>query len=115
MITTVIEQEAGSHTNLFFEQMRQEFPNHNIEKYKPRESKLFRSYELKRLAENHSLKFVVKDGESMNWIHTIIHELELFDGQDSTSKKHDDIVDSLSMGANYLKENNHMLFGYIDL
>jgi len=115
LVTTVIEQEAGSHSNLFFEQMYQEYPNHRIEKYRPKESKLFRSYELKRLAENQSLKFVVKDGESMNWIHTIIHELESFDGKDSTSNKHDDIVDSLSMGANYLKENNHILFGYIDL
>jgi len=112
-VTTVIEQEAGSQSNLFFEQMYQEFPHHMLEKYKPTESKLYRAYELKRLAENHCLKFVVKDGDPLDWIHTIIRELESFDGQDSNANKHDDIVDSLSMGANYLKLNSHMLCGIV--
>lgn len=115
-VETVIEQEAGSQANLFFEQMWSEFPRHNIHKYKPTESKLYRSYELKRLAENGTLKFVVKDGDSLEWIHTIIRELESFDGQDSNANKHDDIVDSLSMGAIYLKQsfNNSILGGIIN-
>ncbi len=114
-VTVVIEQEPASQSNLFFEQMFKEFPNHMIEKYKPRESKLYRAYELKRLAENRTLKFVVKDGDNLNWIHTAIKELESFDGQESNANKHDDIVDSLSMGANYLKENSNVLCGIIYL
>jgi len=114
-VAVVIEQEPASQSNLFFEQMYHEFPYYEINKYKPFESKLYRAYELKRLAENGTLKFVVKDGESMDWIHTAIKELESFDGQDSNSNKHDDIVDSLSMGANYLKQNSNVLGAVIYL
>lgn len=114
-VTTVIEQEAGSQAVLFLQEIQSQFRPYDIQSYKPTESKLYRSYELKRLAENGALKFVIHDGSSLNWIHTIIQELEQFDGNDSNGNKgkHDDIVDSLSMGANYFQENNHMLLGGI--
>lgn len=114
-VIVVIEQEPASQSNLFFEQMGEEFPHHDICRYKPRESKLYRSYELKRLAENRTLKFVVRENDSLDWIHTIIRELESFDGRESNSKKHDDIVDSLSMGANFLKESNSAYCGMVYL
>lgn len=113
-ITTVIEQEPGSQSNIFFEQLYEDFPDHDITKRKPKESKTFRAYELKRLAENRALKFVIKD-DNMEWVHTIIRELENFDGLPSNASKgkHDDIVDSLSMGANYLKTRITCLGGWI--
>ena len=115
-VTTVIEQEAGSQSVLFLNDLQSNFSNYNIETVKPTEAKLYRSYELKRLAENRSIKFVVKpDDYNYNWIHTAIRELELFDGSDSNANRHDDIVDSLSTGANYFKMNNHILGGFIYL
>lgn len=115
-VTTVIEQEAGSQSVLFLNDLQNNFSNYNIEAIKPTESKLYRSYELKRLAENRNIKFVVNpDDYNYNWIHTAIRELELFDGSDSNANRHDDIVDSLSTGANYYKMNNHVLGGLIYL
>lgn len=103
--TVVIEQEPGSMPLLFIDNLMEEFPNHEIETYKPMEDKLYRSYELKRLAENGCLKFVVHPHADKSWIHTAIRELENFDGEDSNANKgkHDDIVDSLGTSANYWK------------
>ena len=116
-VTTVIEQEPGSQSLLFLQQLEQKFYDYNIESIKPQEAKIYRSYELKRLAENNALKFVYCEGDNIEWIHTIIKELEGFDGQESNGakNKHDDIVDSLSMSANYYQLNNGVLGGIIYL
>ena len=115
-VTTIFEQEPGSQSAIFLNELADNFYNYNIESIKPVESKLYRSYELKRLAENSSIKFVVNDDGNVKWIDTIIRELELFDGADSngTKNKHDDIVDSLSAGANFFKLNsNNVLGGFV--
>lgn len=112
-IFTVIEQEGGSMPLLFIDTLQTEFPNNDIIPIKPTEAKLYRSYELKRLAENGCLKFVVQPNSDLSWVHTFINELENFDGEDSDANKdkHDDIVDSAGSAANYFKLNSY-LYGY---
>ena len=114
-VSTIIEQEPGSQSVIFLNELQRQFLNYNIGYNKPIQSKLYRSYELKRLAENGSIKFVVKEDSSLEWIHTIINELEMFDGEESdgTRGKHDDIVDSLSSGANYFLTQRETMSGLI--
>ena len=110
-VNTIFEQEPGSQSTIFLNELFDNFSEYDIESIKPTEAKLYRSYELKRLAENGALKFVVDSmDDNMDWIHTAIRELENFDGKDSngSKNKHDDIVDSLSAGANYFKLNEHI-------
>jgi len=106
-VTTIFEQEPASQSTIFLNELFDKFMDYNIESVKPTEAKIYRSYELKRLAENGCLKFVVTDDSSYNWINKAIRELEQFDGGESNGSKgkHDDIVDSLSTGANYFKIN----------
>ena len=113
-VFTHIEQEPGSMPLLFIDNLQSEYPTHTISSYSPREDKLYRSYELKRLAENGCLKFVVHPHGSREWIHTAIKELENFDGEDSDANKgeHDDIVDSFSSAANYFKLNRILYTPY---
>lgn len=109
-VTTIFEQEPGSQSTIFVNELFDSFRGYDVQAVKPTEAKLYRSYELKRLAENHALKFVVDSmDDNMDWIDTIIRELESFDGKDSngSKNKHDDIVDSLSTGANWFKLNEH--------
>lgn len=114
-VKTRFEQEPGSQSAIFLNELADNFYNYDIQAVKPVESKLYRSYELKRLAENGSLKFVVNpddDKSNYKWIETVIRELEIFDGKDSNSNKHDDIVDSFSFGANHFKLNaGHDILG----
>lgn len=122
-VKTIFEQEPGSQSAIFLNELQNSFYQYNIEAIRPVESKLYRSYELKRLAENGALKFVIDptltDAENYKWIETVIRELENFDGLESNGakNKHDDIVDSLSAAANHFKLNsgNNVLFGFINL
>lgn len=116
-VSTIIEQEPGSQSVIFLNDLQRQFHNYNISYNKPTESKLYRSYELKRLAENNCLKFVVRENDDLNWVHTIIRELETFDGEESdgTRGKHDDIVDALSSGANYFLTQRELLSGIIKM
>ena len=118
-VKTRFEQEPGSQSAIFLNELADNFYQYDIQAVKPVESKLYRSYELKRLAENNALMFVVnpEDKGNYKWIETVIRELELFDGKDSNASKHDDIVDSLSFGANHFKLNgaNHVLAGLVYL
>lgn len=110
-VTTIFEQEPASQSAIFLNELADKFYDYDIQTVKPTEAKLYRSYELKRLAENRALKFVIKDeNDNMQWIHTAIRELENFDGQDSNGakNKHDDIVDALATGANWYKLNEHL-------
>jgi len=111
---THIEQEPGSMPLLFIDTLQSEYPHNTISSYHPQEDKMYRSYELKRLAENGCLKFVVHPHGSKAWIHTAIKELENFDGEDSNANKdkHDDIVDSFSSAANYFKLNRILYVPY---
>ena len=113
-VFTLIEQEPGSMPLLFIDTLQKEFPTHQIMSMKPQEDKLYRSYELKRLAENGCLKFVTHDGADNTWIHTAIRELENFDGEDSNAGtgKHDDITDSFGSAANYFKMNRNLYTPY---
>ena len=109
-VTTIFEQEPASQSAIFLNELFDKFHDYNIQSVKPTEAKIYRSYELKRLAENGALKFVVENEQSnMDWIHKAIRELEMFDGKDSngSKNKHDDIVDALSTGANWFKINEH--------
>ncbi|WP_323736266.1 terminase family protein [Methanosphaera sp. ISO3-F5] len=109
-----MELEPGSMPLLFVDTLQQQFPGYNIMSYHPREDKMYRSYELKRLAENHCIKFVVHEGQDISWVHTFIKELEDFDGEDSNPNKdkHDDIVDSGGSAANYFKMNKNLYVPY---
>ena len=113
-VFTLIEQEPGSMPLLFIDTLQKEFPTHQIMSMKPQEDKLYRSYELKRLAENGCLKFVTHTGPDNTWIHTAIRELENFDGEDSNANtgKHDDIPDSFGSAANYFKLNRNLYTPY---
>lgn len=113
-VFTVIEQEPGSMPLLFIDTLQQEFPQNQIIPIKPTEDKLYRSYELKRLAENRCLKFVVHENSDKQWVHTAIEELESFDGEDSNASKgkHDDIPDSFGSAANYFKLNRRLYVPY---
>lgn len=113
-VFTLIEQEPGSMPLLFIDTLQKEFPTHQIMSMKPQEDKLYRSYELKRLAENGCLKFITHQDASRDWIHTIIRELETFDGEESNAGqgKHDDITDSLGSAANYFKLNRNLYTPY---
>lgn len=109
-IRTIFEQEPASQSAIFLNELSDSFVGYDIQSVKPTEAKIYRAYELKRLAENGALKFVVDNEQSnMHWIHKAIKELERFDGKDSngSKNKHDDIVDAFSCGANYLKLNEH--------
>lgn len=114
-VKTVFEQEPASQSTIFLQELFNDFYMYDTEAVKPTEAKIYRSYELKRLAENGALKFVVKDADSYKWINKAIRELERFDGgeSDGSKGKHDDIVDSLSSGANYFKINDNVIGGYI--
>ena len=110
-VHTIFEQEPASQSAIFLNELFDNFRDYDVQSVKPTEAKLYRSYELKRLAENGNLKFVVADEyANMDWIHKAIKELEMFDGKDSngSKNKHDDIVDALSCGANYFKLNEHI-------
>ena len=113
-VFTCIEQEVASMPLLFIDTLKKEYPDKEIYALRPTENKLYRSYELKRLAENGCLKFVVHEGSDKSWIHTAIKELEEFDGEDSDDSKgkHDDIVDSFSWAANYYKLNKNLFIPY---
>lgn len=100
-VVTNIEQEGASQSVLFIEQLRELMKYYKIVSHKPIGSKVYRSLELQALAETGRLKFVVTDNHSMKWIEKAITQLINFDGEESTKKKHDDIVDSLSASANY--------------
>ena len=110
-VTTIFEQEPASQSAIFLNELFEKFYDYDVQSIKPTESKVYRAYELKRLAENGTIKFVVENEQSnMDWIHTIIRELESFDGKESNGakNKHDDIVDALSCGANYFKLNDNV-------
>ena len=113
-VFTLIEQEPGSMPLLFIDTLQKEFPHNTILSMKPQEDKLYRSYELKRLAENGCLKFVVHPHSDKTWIHQSIRELENFDGEDSDANrgKHDDIPDSFGSAANYFKLNRNIYVPY---
>jgi len=110
-VHTIFEQEPASQSAIFLNELMDTFYDYDVQSVKPTEAKLYRSYELKRLAENGALKFVVEnEQDNMDWIHKAIKELESFDGKDSNGakNKHDDIVDAFSCGANYFKLNEHI-------
>lgn len=104
---TFIQQEPGSLSPMFLQTLQQEFEDYEI-MFKPAPSnKSFSSVNLQTLASTGRLKFVVYPHQDTEWIYTIIDELTHFDGEpsDAGKGKHDDIVDSLSMAANYFVEN----------
>ena len=104
-VITNIEQEGASQSVLFLEQLQEEMKYYKILSHKPVGSKIYRSLELQALCETGRLKFVT-DGRDIRWIIKAVEQLISFDGSDSTRKRHDDIVDSLSASANYwLLEN----------
>lgn len=109
---TYIQQEPGSMSVMFLNLLQQELKNYNIMYGVAESNKLFSSVELQTLASEGRLKFVLYPNESTDWIHTIIDELTHFDGTDSNNNKHDDIVDSLSMGANYFLQNRNLYTPY---
>ena len=109
---TYIQQEPGSMSVMFLQLLQQELKNYNIMYGVAESNKLFSSVELQTLASEHRLKFVTYPEESQEWIHTVIDELTHFDGEESNNNKHDDIVDSLSMGANYFLQNRNLYTPY---
>lgn len=109
---TYIQQEPGSMSVMFLQLLQEEFKNYNVMYGVAEGNKLFSSVELQTLVSEGRLKFVTYPNESREWIDVIIDELCSFDGQDSTHNKHDDIVDSLSMGANYFLQNRNIYTPY---
>lgn len=109
---TYIQQEPGSMSVMFLQLLQQELKNYNIMYGVAEKNKLFSSVELQTLASEGRLKFVTYPNEGDEWIHTVIDELCHFDGEESTNNKHDDIVDSLSMGANYFLQNRNLYTPY---
>lgn len=111
---TYILQEPGSMSVMFLQQLQQELRDYKIEYGIAEGNKLFSSIELQTLASEGRLKFVTYPNRSEEWIHTIIDELTHFDGEESNDSKgkHDDIVDSLSAGANYFLQNRILYTDY---
>ena len=111
---TFILQEPGSMSVMFLQTLQQELNNYNIQFGVAEGNKLFSSVELQAIASEGRLKFVTYPDRSNDWIHTIIEELTHFDGEESnaTKGKHDDIVDSLSAGANYFLQNRTLYTDY---
>lgn len=111
---TFILQEPGSMSVMFLQALQQEMRKYDIQYGTAEGNKLFSSVELQTLASEGRLKFVTYPNQSNDWIHTIINELTHFDGEESNSSKgkHDDIVDSLSAGANYFLQNRNLYVPY---
>lgn len=109
---TYIQQEPGSMSVMFLQLLQQELKDYTIEYGVAEGNKLFSSVELQTLASEGRLKFVTYPNQSDDWIHTVIDELTHFDGEESNNNKHDDIVDSLSMGANYFLQNRNLYTPY---
>ena len=107
---TQVEQEPASMSGLFMAKLSNEYIDYDIDYQPARTKKSVRAVAVKGLAEFGHLKFIVEDGMDLEWVHTIIRELERFDGRDSNPRigKHDDIMDSLSLGANYFQVNPHL-------
>lgn len=106
-VFTYIQQEPGSMSPMFLQTLQEEFEDYEII-YKPAPSnKSYNSVELQGMASTGRIKFVTYPNQSTDWVHTIIDELTHFDGEESNASrdKHDDIVDSLSMSANYWIQN----------
>ena len=111
---TYIQQEPGSMSVMFLQLLQHELHDYKIHYGVAESNKLFSSVELQTLASEGRLKFVTYPDRSDDWIHTVIDELCHFDGEESNSSKgkHDDIVDSLSMGANYFLQNRILYTPY---
>lgn len=112
---TFIQQEGGSLSVMFLTLLQDVMREYKV-MFKPAEqNKFYNTVELQTLANEGRIKFVTYDNQSEDWIHTIIDELTHFDGEESNSSKgkHDDIVDSLSMGANYYIQNRNLYTPYI--
>jgi len=111
---TYIQQEPGSMSIMFLSILAEEFRNYNVMYSKAEHNKVYNSVELQTLASEGRIKFVTYPHEDIDWIHTVIDELTSFDGEESNASKgkHDDIVDSLSMGANYFLQNRNLYTPY---
>lgn len=111
---TYIQQEPGSLSLMFLSTLEEEFREYDVMYSKAETNKLYNTVELQTLASEGRLKFVIYPNEDTTWIKTIIDELTSFDGEESNSTrgKHDDIVDSLSMGANYFLQNRNLYTPY---
>ena len=107
-VITNIEQEGASQSVLFLEQLREEMKYYKIISHKPIGSKVYRSLELQALAETGRLKFIADTEQDIKMVEKAVEQLISFDGQDSTKKKHDDIVDSLTASANYWLIDNKL-------
>lgn len=111
---TYIQQEPGSLSLMFLSSLEEEFREYDVMYSKAERNKLYNTVELQTLASEGRLKFVTYPNQDTGWIKTVIDELTSFDGEDSDSTrgKHDDIVDSLSMGANYFLQNRNLYTPY---
>lgn len=113
---TFIQQEPGSLSVMFLSLLEDVMRRYKVMYKTADTNKTYNTVELQALASEGRLKFVTYgEDDNIEWIKTIINELTHFDGEDSDSSKgkHDDIVDSLSMGANYYMQNRNLYTPYI--
>ena len=111
---THILQEPASMSVMFLQLLQKELEDYDISYAPPEGNKMFSSVELQAIASEGRLKFVTYPNRSDEWIYTVIDELTHFDGEESDASKgkHDDIVDSLSAGANYFLQNRSYYVDY---
>lgn len=93
-VSIVIEQEGGSQAKTYMAYLQRKLQGYHFEALSSRKDKIERAKPMVSAIKFGNMKF--RDGE--DWFNDMLNEITMF----PTKSAHDDTVDSLSLGYNYL-------------